>query len=189
MCIHFLFFKNAKCPPASGPLCMLFPLPGSVFPQMSTLFLLISAPMLHKGKSDHANIKSPSPCSITQYFLDSALIFFIMIVTIIYIIIIKYVYIYFIYQYIYVTYICITKTCTYTYTCTYIHICYIYSFQVAQVVKNLPVNTRDVRNMGLIPESGRFPGGRHGNPFEYSWLGESRGAWQVTIHRAAKSFI
>ena len=87
-------------------------------------------------------------------------------------------------------YICITYTCTWTYTCTYIYIYVTYiSFQVAQVVKNLPVNTRDVRNMGLIPESGRFPGGRHGNPFEYSWLGESRGAWQVTIHRAAKSFI
>ena len=36
--------------------------------------------------------------------------------------------------------------------------------QVAQVVKNLPANARDVRDMGLIPGSGRSPGGGHGRP-------------------------
>ena len=32
------------------------------------------------------------------------------------------------------------------------------------VVKNLPANAGDVRNMGSIPGSGRSPGGGHGNP-------------------------
>ena len=36
--------------------------------------------------------------------------------------------------------------------------------QVALVVKNLLVNAGDVRDMALIPESGRFPGGGQGNP-------------------------
>ena len=32
------------------------------------------------------------------------------------------------------------------------------------IVKNLPANAGDTRDMGLIPGSGRFPGGGHGNP-------------------------
>ena len=31
------------------------------------------------------------------------------------------------------------------------------AFQVALVVKNLPDNAGDLRDVGLIPESGRFP--------------------------------
>ena len=31
------------------------------------------------------------------------------------------------------------------------------------MVKNLLVNARDVRDMGLIPGWGRFPGGENGN--------------------------
>ena len=42
--------------------------------------------------------------------------------------------------------------------------------QVALVVKNLPVSAGDVRNLGLIPGSGRSPGGGHGNPLQYSCL-------------------
>ena len=37
--------------------------------------------------------------------------------------------------------------------------------QVALVVKNLPVNAGDIRDLGSIPGSGRSPGGGHGNPF------------------------
>ena len=53
------------------------------------------------------------------------------------------------------------------------------------VVKNLPANAGDV---GLIPESGRFPGGRHGNPLQYSCLGNlmDRGAWRATVHGVTK---
>ena len=36
--------------------------------------------------------------------------------------------------------------------------------QVALVVKNPPANAGDIRDAGLIPGSGRFPGGGHGNP-------------------------
>ena len=38
--------------------------------------------------------------------------------------------------------------------------------QVAQVVKNLPANAGDLRDMGSIPELGRSPGGEHGNPLQ-----------------------
>ena len=36
------------------------------------------------------------------------------------------------------------------------------------VVKNPPVNAGDIRD--AAPESGRFPGGGHGNPLQYSCL-------------------
>ena len=56
-------------------------------------------------------------------------------------------------------------------------------------VKNLPVNARGARDMGLIPGSGRFPGVGDGNPFQYSCLENSmdRGAWWATIHVVTKS--
>ena len=41
---------------------------------------------------------------------------------------------------------------------------------VAIVVKNPPASAGDSRDMGSIPESGRFPGGGHGNPLQYSCL-------------------
>ena len=61
--------------------------------------------------------------------------------------------------------------------------------QVVLVVKNLPANAGDVRDMGLIPGSGRFPGEGNGNPLQYSCLENpmDRGAWQATVHGVAKS--
>ena len=46
------------------------------------------------------------------------------------------------------------------------------------VVKNLPGNAGDARDMALIPWLGRAPGGEHGNPLQYSCLENSmdRGA-------------
>ena len=38
------------------------------------------------------------------------------------------------------------------------------------MLKNLPANAGDVRDSGLIPRSGRFPGGGHSNPLQYSCL-------------------
>ena len=35
---------------------------------------------------------------------------------------------------------------------------------MALVVKNPPANAGDVRDVGLIPGSGRLPGGDHDNP-------------------------
>ena len=43
------------------------------------------------------------------------------------------------------------------------------------VVKNLPANAGDIRNAGLIPGSGRSPGGGHGNLLQYSCLENSHG--------------
>ena len=47
------------------------------------------------------------------------------------------------------------------------------------MVKNPPANARDA---GLIPGSGRYPGEGHGNPLQYSCLGNpiDRGAWWAT---------
>ena len=42
--------------------------------------------------------------------------------------------------------------------------------QVALVLKNLLANAGDVRDARCIPELGRSPGGRHGNPLQYSCL-------------------
>ena len=47
--------------------------------------------------------------------------------------------------------------------------------QVAVVVKSLPASAGDVRDMGLILESGRSPGGGHGNPLQYSCLENPHG--------------
>ena len=42
--------------------------------------------------------------------------------------------------------------------------------QAALMVKNLPAKVGDIRDAGLIPGSGRSPGGGHGNPLQYSCL-------------------
>ena len=39
---------------------------------------------------------------------------------------------------------------------------------MALVVKNPPANARDIRDMGLIPGSGRFPGGGNSTLLQYS---------------------
>ena len=57
-------------------------------------------------------------------------------------------------------------------------------------IKNLPANAEDGRRgLGLIPVSGRSPGGGNGKPLQYSCLGNpmDRGAWWATIHGVAKS--
>ena len=57
------------------------------------------------------------------------------------------------------------------------------------MVKNLPANVGDIKDMGLIPGLGRFSGGGHGNPLQYSWLENplDGGAGQATVHGVAKS--
>ena len=52
------------------------------------------------------------------------------------------------------------------------------------VLKN-PANAADIKDMSLIPEPGRSPGGGHGNPLQYSCLENlmDRGAWWATVHR------
>ena len=60
---------------------------------------------------------------------------------------------------------------------------------MALVVQNLPASLGDIRDRGWIPESGRSPGGGHGNPHQYSCLENptDRGAWGAKVHRVAKS--
>ena len=55
--------------------------------------------------------------------------------------------------------------------------------QMVLVVKNLPANAGDVRDVGSIPGLGRFPGGGHGNPLQNSCLENpmDRGAWWATV--------
>ena len=62
--------------------------------------------------------------------------------------------------------------------------------QVVLVVKNLPANVGDIRDSGLIPGSGRSPGGGHGNPLQYFCLENpmDRGACWATVHGVAKSW-
>ena len=57
------------------------------------------------------------------------------------------------------------------------------------MVKKPLANAGDIRDMGLIPVSGRSPGGGHGNPLQYSHLENTmnRGAWQATANGVAKS--
>ena len=56
------------------------------------------------------------------------------------------------------------------------------------VVKTLPANPGDA---GLIPRSGRSPGGGNSNPLQYFCLENpmNRGAWRDRDHGVAKSWI
>ena len=64
-----------------------------------------------------------------------------------------------------------------------------WGFLHSSVVENLPANAGDSGDMGLIPGSGRFPGGGHGNPLQYSCSENlvGRGAWQAKVHRITES--
>jgi len=68
------------------------------------------------------------------------------------------------------------------------HVFRVGASQVALVVKNPPANAGDIRELGSIPGLGRFLGGGHGNPIQYSCLENptDRGAWWATVHGIAK---
>ena len=77
------------------------------------------------------------------------------------------------------------------------HAHYIITLPVAQVsgfpggsvVKDPPASAGDAGDVGSIPGSGRSPGGRRGNPLQYSCLKNSmgRGAWQATVRGLTES--
>ena len=56
------------------------------------------------------------------------------------------------------------------------------------LVKNLPSSAGELRDVGLISESGRSPGGGNGSPLEHSYMENpmDRGAWWATVHGVAK---
>ena len=57
------------------------------------------------------------------------------------------------------------------------------------MLKNLASNAGNVRDLGLIPGPGKYPGGGHGNPLQYSCLENliDRGAWRAAVPRVAQS--
>ena len=61
-------------------------------------------------------------------------------------------------------------------------------FQVVLVVKNLPTNAGDRRDIGSIPELRRSPGVGNGNTRQYSCLANPTdgGAWWATAHGAKR---
>ena len=62
-------------------------------------------------------------------------------------------------------------------------------FPSDSVVKNLDCDAEATRDVSVILRSGRSPGERHNNPFQYFCLENSmdRGTWQATVHGVAKS--
>ena len=61
---------------------------------------------------------------------------------------------------------------------------------MALMVKNFLTSTGDVRDKGLILESGRSPGGGNGNSLFYSCLENQsmdRGTWRPVGHRITES--
>ena len=56
------------------------------------------------------------------------------------------------------------------------------------MVKNLPANAGDIRNVGPIPGSRRHLGGGNGNPLQYSCLENTmdRVAWWAMVQGGTK---
>ena len=56
------------------------------------------------------------------------------------------------------------------------------------MAKSPPASAGDVRDVGFIPGLGRFLGGGHGNPFQYSCRENptDKGVWWDTVHSVAK---
>ena len=58
------------------------------------------------------------------------------------------------------------------------------------MVKNPFASSENIRDTGSIPESGRSPGGKSGNPLQYSCLENPKdrgGAWQAIVHKVTKN--
>ena len=62
--------------------------------------------------------------------------------------------------------------------------------QVVLMIKNLPADAGDRRDVGSIPGLGRYPGERKGDPLQYSCLENSldRGAQQAIVRGVAESW-
>ena len=77
----------------------------------------------------------------------------------------------------------------YSFVCMSVEGC-LGAFPVVPVVKNLPANAGDARDVGLILGLGRSPGAGNGNPAQYSYLENSmhRRVRQATVHRVQNSW-
>ena len=73
--------------------------------------------------------------------------------------------------------------------CIYIYMyTHIWGFPGGTMVKNLPINAGDERDVGSSPGSGRSPGVGNGKLLKYSRLENSmdRGGWQAAVHGVVK---
>ena len=63
-------------------------------------------------------------------------------------------------------------------------------FPSGSVVENSPDNVGATGDTGSIPGSGRYPGGVHGNPLQYSYQENpmDRRAWWAMVHKVTKSW-
>ena len=59
---------------------------------------------------------------------------------------------------------------------------------IALLVKSLPVNVGNIRDVDLIPWVGKIPWMRTWQPLQYSCLENpmDRGAWQAVVHGVAE---
>ena len=83
-----------------------------------------------------------------------------------------------------------TKYSTHKYSCTLLQVQAKYlGFPGGASGEDTPASAGDERDTGLIPGSGRSPGGGHDNPLQYSYLENSmdRGAWHDTVYRVTKN--
>ena len=67
-------------------------------------------------------------------------------------------------------------------------VCATGGFPVTLVIKTLPSDAGDERDVGLIPGLGRFSGGGHGNPIQYfclenPWTEQPRGLLSIGLKR------
>ena len=58
------------------------------------------------------------------------------------------------------------------------------------MVKKPPTDVGDAGDLDSTPGSGKYPGGGHGNPLQYSCLENpmDRGTWWATVHGVTKSW-
>ena len=65
----------------------------------------------------------------------------------------------------------------------------VWASQVAVGVKSLPPSAGDAGDLGLTPGLGRSPRGGHGNPLQYTCLGNpmGRAAWWAIVRGVAES--
>ena len=70
-----------------------------------------------------------------------------------------------------------------------LHVSLYWGFQGGSVVKDPPASAGDAGDVSSIPGSGRSPGERNGNTFQYSCLENfmNRGAWWATVHGVTES--
>ena len=80
---------------------------------------------------------------------------------------------------------------TFTSIHTKLQVCnHTHMWAYSYMVKKLPANAGNIRDVNSILGLGRPPEGDHGNSLQYSCLENhmNRGAWQATLQRVAKSW-